>query len=55
VWSPGSISSAWDLGPRGITVNLIHPGPTDTELNPADGPNADTIRSFTALGRYATP
>jgi 3-oxoacyl-[acyl-carrier protein] reductase len=46
---------ARDLGPRGITVNLVHPGPTDTEANPADGPNADTIRSFTALDRYAEP
>jgi NAD(P)-dependent dehydrogenase (short-subunit alcohol dehydrogenase family) len=46
---------ARDLGPRGITVNLVHPGPTDTEANPADGPNADTIRSLTALGRYAEP
>jgi 3-oxoacyl-[acyl-carrier protein] reductase len=44
-----------ELGPRGITVNLVNPGPTDTELSPADGPNADTIRGFTAIGRYATP
>lgn len=46
---------ARDLGPRGITVNLLHPGPTDTAGNPADGPYADAIRAFTALGRYATP
>lgn len=46
---------ARDLGPRGITVNLVHPGPTDTEANPADGPNADTIRGFTAVDRYAEP
>lgn len=46
---------ARDLGPRGITVNLINPGPTDTDMNPADGPSADTIRGFTALGRYAAP
>jgi 3-oxoacyl-[acyl-carrier protein] reductase len=44
-----------ELGPRGITVNLITPGPTDTELSPADGPHADTIREFTALGRFAEP
>lgn len=44
-----------ELGPRAITVNLVNPGPTDTELNPADGPNADTINEFTALGHYATP
>ncbi|MBC6448474.1 3-oxoacyl-ACP reductase family protein [Actinokineospora xionganensis] len=46
---------ARELGPRGITVNLVNPGPTDTELNPADGPYADTIRGFTALGRFAEP
>ncbi|MFE9098008.1 SDR family NAD(P)-dependent oxidoreductase [Streptomyces sp. NPDC007264] len=44
---------ARELGPRGITVNLVHPGPTDTEANPADGPNAETIAGFTALGRFA--
>lgn len=46
---------ARELGPRGITVNLVNPGPTDTDLSPADGPNADGIRSQTALGRYANP
>ncbi len=44
-----------ELGPRAITVNLVNPGPTDTELNPADGPYGDVIRSHTALGRFATP
>jgi 3-oxoacyl-[acyl-carrier protein] reductase len=44
-----------ELGPRAITVNLVNPGPTDTELNPADGPNAATINGFTALGHYAAP
>jgi 3-oxoacyl-[acyl-carrier protein] reductase len=43
---------ARDLGPRGITVNLVHPGSTDTDMNPADGPTADAQRGFTALGRY---
>lgn len=46
---------AREIGPRGITVNLVHPGPTNTDLNPSDGPTADGIRSHTALGRYAEP
>ena len=46
---------ARDLGTRGITANLVNPGATDTEMNPADGPNADMIRSFTAVDRYAAP
>jgi 3-oxoacyl-[acyl-carrier protein] reductase len=40
------------LGPRGITANLIHPGPIDTEMNPADSPVADENRSHVALGTY---
>ncbi|GAB2935981.1 SDR family oxidoreductase [Micromonospora polyrhachis] len=44
-----------ELGSRGITVNIVNPGPTDTDANPADGPTAETIKGFTALGRYAEP
>ncbi|MFD0201851.1 SDR family oxidoreductase [Saccharothrix carnea] len=33
----------------------MHPGSTDTEMNPADGPGADEERGFTALGRYCDP
>ncbi len=32
---------ARDLGPRGITVNVVEPGPIDTDMNPADGEGAD--------------
>jgi NAD(P)-dependent dehydrogenase (short-subunit alcohol dehydrogenase family) len=46
---------ARDLGPRGITANVIHPGSTDTDMNPADAPEADAEREYIALGRYATP
>jgi len=47
-------SRAWarDLGPKGITVNCIQPGPIDTDLNPADGEFAPAITPLTALGRY---
>ena len=44
-----------ELGPRAITVNLVNPGPTDTDLNPADGTDADAIAGHTAVGHYATP
>jgi len=46
---------ARDLGPRGITVNLVHPGATDTDMNPADGPQADGQRAQSALGHYGRP
>ncbi|MER0425124.1 SDR family NAD(P)-dependent oxidoreductase [Streptomyces microflavus] len=45
---------ARELGPRGITVNLIQPGPVDTDLNPAGGPFAEGQRAATALGRFGT-
>ncbi|MDW6060465.1 3-oxoacyl-ACP reductase family protein [Streptomyces sp. NPDC059679] len=44
-----------ELGPRGINVNLIHPGPIDTDMNPADGESAAMQSGFTALGRYGQP
>ena len=43
---------ARELGPRGITVNVVHPGSTDTDMNPADGPSAEDQRTLTALGHY---
>ncbi|BDM69296.1 hypothetical protein HEK616_27830 [Streptomyces nigrescens] len=46
---------ARELGPRGITVTNIQPGPTDTAANPAHGPLADAMRGWTALNRFATP
>jgi len=46
---------ARDLGPRGITVNNVQPGPVDTDMNPADGDFAAMLKPLTALGRYAVP
>lgn len=46
---------ARELGPLDITVNLIQPGPIDTDQNPADGEWADPNRQLTALGRYGAP
>jgi 3-oxoacyl-[acyl-carrier protein] reductase len=48
---------ARDLGPKGITVNDVQPGPIDTDMNPdADGSEfSDMQKSRTALGRYGKP
>jgi 3-oxoacyl-[acyl-carrier protein] reductase len=46
---------ARELGSRDITVNLVQPGSTDTEMNPADGASADFQRSLIPLGRYGEP
>ncbi len=44
---------ARDFGDRGITVNSIQPGPTDSDMNPADGPMAGLMHSFMAIKRHA--
>ncbi|WP_354685788.1 SDR family oxidoreductase [Cupriavidus necator] len=44
-----------DLGPRGITVNTVHPGPTDTEMNPDGGPVSKIVGPGIAIGRYGKP
>jgi 3-oxoacyl-[acyl-carrier protein] reductase len=46
---------ARDLGPHGITVNVVHPGSTDTDMNPAAGETADAQRSLMAIPRYGEP
>lgn len=44
-----------EVGDRGITVNLVKPGATDTDMNPADGPNAPGMLAGISLGRYGQP
>lgn len=44
---------ARDLGPRGITVNNVQPGPVDTDMNPDDGDFAEALKGLMALPRYA--
>ncbi len=46
---------ARDFGPRGITVNVVQPGPIDTDANPADGPMKDLMHSFMAIKRHGQP
>lgn len=37
----------------GITVNNVQPGPVETDMNPANGPFAETLKGFMAIKRYA--
>jgi len=46
---------ARDLGPRGITVNVVHPGSTNTDMNPADSDHADAQRDRMAIPKYGSP
>jgi 3-oxoacyl-[acyl-carrier protein] reductase len=46
---------ARELGPRGITVNVVQPGPTATDANPDSGEFADAMRERTAVGHYGRP
>jgi 3-oxoacyl-[acyl-carrier protein] reductase len=45
---------ARELGERGITANIVHPGPIDTDMNPADGPYAPGQAAMTTAGRFGT-
>lgn len=46
---------AREVGGRGITVNIVDPGSTDTDMNPADGPTVDAELELMAIKRYAGP
>ena len=44
-----------DFGPRGITINVVQPGPIDTDANPENGPMKDLMHSFMAIKRHGRP
>nr|WP_198022314.1 SDR family oxidoreductase [Candidatus Paracaedibacter acanthamoebae] len=43
---------ARELGPRGITINNVRPGPIDTDMNPANSEQGKMLASTVAVGRY---
>ena len=46
---------ARDLGPHGITINNVNPGPVDTDMNPANSDFARMLKEHVmALPRYGT-
>jgi len=46
---------ARDFGPRGITINIVQPGPIDTDANPEDGPMQSVMHGFMAIKRHGRP
>lgn len=46
---------ARDFGPQGITVNIVQPGPIDTDANPESGPLKELMHSFMAIKRHGRP
>lgn len=50
-----TLGLARDLGERAITANIIHPGPTNTDMNPADGQMSDAQRGLMAIPHYSQP
>jgi 3-oxoacyl-[acyl-carrier protein] reductase len=43
---------ARELGAHGITANVVQPGSINSDMNPAEGPFAPTLKSLTASGDY---
>ena len=43
---------ARDLGPKGITVNNVQPGPVNTDMNPEEGEFAASLHGLMAIPRH---
>ncbi len=46
---------ARDLGPRGITVNNVSPGPVDTDMNPESAEFGAALHGLMAIPRHGKP
>jgi 3-oxoacyl-[acyl-carrier protein] reductase len=46
---------ARDFGPKGVTVNNVQPGPTETDMNPVDSPHNGWLKAASPLGRLGRP
>jgi 3-oxoacyl-[acyl-carrier protein] reductase len=46
---------ARDLGPKKITVNLVQPGPVNTDMNPETTDHAEFQRAMMAIPEFARP
>lgn len=46
---------ARDLGPKGITINAVVPGPINTDMNPQGTQLAAKLTEMVPLGRYGSP
>ncbi|MBQ5965599.1 SDR family oxidoreductase [Massilia sp. ZL223] len=46
---------ARDLGPRGITINNVLPGPVDTDMNPENTDFGASLHGLMALPRHGRP
>lgn len=46
---------ARDLGSKNITVNIVQPGPIDTDMNPEDTDFANSVKPLLAIKRYGKP
>lgn len=46
---------ARDSGPRGVTIDVVQPGPIDTDANPTNGPMHGMLHSFMVIRRHGQP